>query len=223
MSKIKYFLIFSFTALFAVNSYSQEYIKATIKGADVHKRLLKNITYPLKLANDGVESDVLLSLLVKSDGTIDSIKVVQSKYDEFAQCALKAIKQNSKGWTPAIMNGAPVTYRYLVSFRFRIAESYPFIDYDDNIKKLVKKGKLEEALKSANEAIAYSWMESKYYYLRGEIKKSLGDETGAMKDISTANIIDRQLLAVLDVKIAMIIATGTVRSSTIIRVQTNPR
>ncbi len=74
--------------------------------------------YPEVLLRTGIEGTVFLNLLVTEQGTVKKVKLMKTDADLFVQPATEAAMQ----WvfTPAKMNGKPVSVWVAVPFSFRI-------------------------------------------------------------------------------------------------------
>ncbi len=76
--------------------------------------------YPDKLRKMGIEGEVVLDVVITSDGKPVDIKVVKGDYPEFISAAVDAIKHSS--FYPAKMGGKPVSVRIRIPIKFRLVE-----------------------------------------------------------------------------------------------------
>ncbi len=202
MRRIKFFILMLPTVILSQRAVSQEYVKASITGANTEFRLARNLPYPGKMLNAGISGDVLVSVAVTSEGKLDSLEIIKTPSPEFSSVVLESLKEKSTGWSPATVNGKPLSWKYVIVYRFRISESLQVPDVKKNIVKLLKKGKADKALQEADSAIKESESEGALYRLRGEAKKMLGDIKGSEKDMIAADILNRQILAVVNIEAA---------------------
>jgi TonB family protein len=77
--------------------------------------------YPLELMRQNVEGTVLLRAVIRSDGTVGDIEVMQSPDDRLDQFARTALSRWQ--FEPATKNGAPVDLQALVMIPFRVRKS----------------------------------------------------------------------------------------------------
>ncbi len=74
--------------------------------------------YPDIARRSGVEGTVFIKMWVTKDGTVRTAEVVKSTSELFDQAAIEAAKLWK--FTPALMNGRPVSVFVTVPFRFRL-------------------------------------------------------------------------------------------------------
>jgi TonB family protein len=80
-----------------------------------------NPTYPASLQAAGLEGVVKLDVLIGVDGTVASVRVVNSLvHPEFAQAAAVAVKDWK--FTPTLLNGKPVEVAMTVSISFSLSD-----------------------------------------------------------------------------------------------------
>lgn len=84
----------------------------------------KNIRYPASEQRAGRQGEVLLSLSVAADGTIESISVLKSAGAGLDQESVRVVKLMPK-WKPALSNNAPVASSYVLPVRFTIKAPRP--------------------------------------------------------------------------------------------------
>jgi TonB family protein len=79
--------------------------------------LNKNLKYPKELRREEIQGIVILKFLVREDGSIGSIKVVESPDPLFSAEATRVIRESGK-WKPAIEANKVVPYLHVQSFNF---------------------------------------------------------------------------------------------------------
>lgn len=83
--------------------------------------IAENLKYPATAKRNGIEGVVNLSLQVKADGSIGSIKIVRMIDPDLEQEAIRLVK-TMPAWTPADQGGRPVDSEALVSITFTLPE-----------------------------------------------------------------------------------------------------
>ena len=81
--------------------------------------LSKNIKYPIVAEENGIQGRVLVKVVVKKDGTIDSPIVVKGVDPSLNKEAIRVVKTMPK-WIPGKQKGEPVNVSFTVSVTFRI-------------------------------------------------------------------------------------------------------
>lgn len=81
--------------------------------------LSKNIKYPIVAEENGIQGRVLVKIVVKKDGTIDSPKVIKSVDPSLDKEAIRVVKTMPK-WIPGKQKGEPVNVSFTVPVTFRI-------------------------------------------------------------------------------------------------------
>ena len=81
--------------------------------------LSKNIKYPVVAEENGIQGRVLVKIIVKKDGTIDSPTVVKGVDPSLNKEAIRVVKTMPK-WIPGKQKGEPVNVSFTVPVTFRI-------------------------------------------------------------------------------------------------------
>lgn len=81
--------------------------------------LSKNIKYPVVAEENGIQGRVLVKIVVKKDGTINSPKVIKSVDPSLDKEAIRVVKTMPK-WIPGKQKGEPVNVSFTVPVTFRI-------------------------------------------------------------------------------------------------------
>ncbi|MEO1783674.1 energy transducer TonB [Thermodesulfobium sp. 4217-1] len=76
--------------------------------------------YPLREKRLGIEGKVVLELLIDEGGHLISVKVLESTNDDFAQAALRAVREST--FRAATENGAFVRSRAILPIRFLLED-----------------------------------------------------------------------------------------------------
>ena len=81
--------------------------------------LSKNIKYPIEAEENGIQGRVLVKIVVKKDGMIDSPTVVKGVDPLLNKEAIRVVKTMPK-WIPGKQKGEPVNVSFTVPVTFRI-------------------------------------------------------------------------------------------------------
>jgi len=79
-------------------------------------------TYPADMRAQGIESDVILSLIVLPDGSTSDIVVERSGGSEFDRAAVNAMR--TVRFRPAMRAGVAVPFRIKFTYRFRLENGH---------------------------------------------------------------------------------------------------
>lgn len=80
--------------------------------------LKENIRYPQKAREEGISGRVVVTFIVRANGTIDGAKVVKSVDPNLDAEALRLVKSMPK-WTPGKVNGLNAAVKYTIPIVFR--------------------------------------------------------------------------------------------------------
>lgn len=79
--------------------------------------LSSNMKYPARAAENGIEGIVDVAFIVKTDGSIGSIKIVRMVDPDLESEAIRLVK-GMPAWIPAEQNGQPVDAQTQVEVNF---------------------------------------------------------------------------------------------------------
>ncbi|MDR0844431.1 MAG: energy transducer TonB [Tannerella sp.] len=82
--------------------------------------IAKNIKYPVEAIEKSIQGRVLVGFVVKTDGLIDGVKVVQPVDASLDKEAMRVINSMPK-WTPGTNKGKAVAVKFSVPISFRLA------------------------------------------------------------------------------------------------------
>ena len=83
------------------------------------KFLSKNIRYPQQAAENGIQGTVYVSFVVKSNGSLADIKIIQGIGGGCDEEALRVVKKMPV-WRPGYQNGKKVEVLYTMAIKFRL-------------------------------------------------------------------------------------------------------
>ena len=86
---------------------------------DVREYLSKNIRYPQKAKDDGIEGRVVVQFVVRADGSITDAKVIRGIGGGCDEEALRVIRAMPK-WTPGMQNGKRVAVLFNLPVMFKL-------------------------------------------------------------------------------------------------------
>lgn len=109
------------------------------------------MNYEYNTTINGSDGNILVSFIVRKDGQIDSIQVLNSPGRLFKDIAVEAIKQSSGNWNPCRFDDKPFDKKYLAAFNF--TNSRIFFNKKDKSRRLIKAGQSTKPLKLINEAL----------------------------------------------------------------------
>jgi TonB family protein len=81
--------------------------------------LSRNLNYPEDSWKKKIQGKVLVQMLVKGDGSIDSIKVLRGPAEDLNKEAMRVIALSPK-WRPGRQNGQPATIKFIVPINFTL-------------------------------------------------------------------------------------------------------
>ncbi len=81
--------------------------------------LNKNVKYPVRPQETGIQGRVIVQFVVERDGSISNLIVVRSVDPDLDKEALRVIEAMPK-WTPGLQNGKPVRVKYTLPVYFKL-------------------------------------------------------------------------------------------------------
>lgn len=91
----------------------------------------ERIEYPQKALKDGVQGRVILSAVIRADGTLTDIEVSKSPDPRLSAEAVRIVESSpADAWTPALKEGKPIDQKIHVPVEFRLPGSdanQPFV------------------------------------------------------------------------------------------------
>ena len=91
------------------------------KGGDrgIMEFIQNKLVYPLRAQRKNIQGRVLVSFVIKADGTVSDINVDRSVHPLLDAEAVKVVKKMPK-WIPGEKDGKAVNVRYVLPFTFRL-------------------------------------------------------------------------------------------------------
>ncbi len=114
-------LLLAFAGFAAVASAQND--NASFPGGDkaLNEFIAKTMVYPAAAADNGVEGTVVLTFMVKADGTIGNIKVNRMVDPDLEAEAIRIVRKMPK-WKPATNAGKPVDSHYTQQIKFKLSK-----------------------------------------------------------------------------------------------------
>lgn len=81
--------------------------------------MIKNLKYPKDAKKEGIEGMVMLTFVVKSDGTVEAIKVLKGIGGGCDEEAIRVIEGSGK-WTAGIKDGKTVATQLTLPVQFKM-------------------------------------------------------------------------------------------------------
>lgn len=102
------------------NPQKGTYVTKTESGtAGLLAFLNRNVKYPVKAEENGIQGRVLCSFVVERDGSITEVKVIRSVDPSLDKEAVRVI-QSMPNWIPGMQKGQPVRVKFTLPVTFRL-------------------------------------------------------------------------------------------------------
>jgi len=191
---MKYPYVFVLVLCVGLSAFSQKsFKKATFKPGNTNLILADLFTNLSGIQNKGTGT-VVVSFTITSKGEVKGPHPVQFDTQKNAVNAILAVQKTTKNWTPTLINGSPVDYRYKIAYSFVPTNS----TYELDVKmadKFAKKKHFKQALKYYNKAIKANKNEASLYLSRAEVKLALNDVEGLKSDFAICKKLEKEFLA----------------------------
>ena len=86
---------------------------------DLNKWLRKNLRYPARCAEMGIEGKIFVEFVVEKDGSITSINVIRSADPDLSQEAIRVVKAMPK-WKPGMQRDKAVRVKFTIPITFKL-------------------------------------------------------------------------------------------------------
>jgi len=81
----------------------------------------RHIVYPAKARDKGITGKVVASFIIRKDGSIDTIEIIQSPDENLSNEVVRFVKRMPK-WKPGLQKGIPVDVRVTFPVVFKLDE-----------------------------------------------------------------------------------------------------
>ena len=180
-----------------------EFIDLTSKGAsfrggspqDFRQWVQERIEYPQDALKEGVQGRVILSFVIRTDGTLTDIEVAKSPDPRLSAEAVRIVESSpADAWTPALKEGKPIDRKIHIPVEFRLPGSdadQPFVIVEK--MPTFRKGNLDTFRKWVQGEIKYP-AEAVQKNIQGRVVVSFVVEPdGSLGDIQLLQAPDKLL------------------------------
>lgn len=166
--------------------------RASLKSGKIDEFFGQNTNFPEGLLGKIGNYNVLLSFVIKTDGMLDSVKIISSPDKQASFEALSALDKSDGLWNPTKINGQPVGKKYIASFKFVTSRKY--FDQQTKAEKLVQKGDYMKALEIIDDGLKFHEYDKDLYQLRLKIHKIQNQLDLEDIDLKKISAIDEDLM-----------------------------
>ncbi len=113
--------------------------------------LSEHIKYPAECVEKNIEGKVRVQFVVRSDGSLSNIKVIESPHPALSEEGIRVISEMPR-WKPGTLDGKPVNAKLVIPLNFHLQEEESAPN-EEEVKKLEKQigsltQKIEQRIKS---------------------------------------------------------------------------
>ena len=192
--------------------------KARYLNGDLANFLKYKTHYPQDAFTNGIEGDVVFSMVIHKNGELDSLLFVSSPNIMLSQSTLTSLMSMEKKWSPASVNNIPINKKYFIVFRYRAYMNTEPDDFKGRADGLFEKKKYDRALKIFNQAIQENKFDYTLLESRSKVKELLGDIEGSKQDHNAATKLNDDVMTFVDI----VVKGGTTRTVTSSRIVVVP-
>jgi tetratricopeptide (TPR) repeat protein len=166
---------------------------AKLKNEAVNKFFAENTSFPMNVALNNVQEQVIISFVINKNGELDSVSLINNPNKQFAIQALSALDKSTGLWIPSKSNGQSVNKKFIAVFNFTSTKS--FFDLKNKAIKFQQKGDNEKALQTIDKAIKIDGFDTELYQTRCMIYKNLNKTDLVNSDIEKIKELNETLLS----------------------------
>jgi hypothetical protein len=173
------------------NSYFDKasFVQAKINNEDAIKFFIK---YPYNSTITSSDGNVFVSFIVKKNGQLDSIQVLNNPGRLYKETALDALTHSSGLWNPCKFEDILFDKKYFAGFNF--TNSHVFFYKKDKALRLLKAGQTTKPLKLINEALKINPFDTDLLFWRSRIYKKQNKRYLELVDLLMAEKLSTDLL-----------------------------
>lgn len=142
------------------------FVQARVNNEEAYKFFI-NFHYNETITSE--DGNVLVSFIVRRDGQLDSIQVLNNPGRLYEYTALDALNHSSGHWNPCRFENKLFDKKYFAGFNF--TNRQVFFYKKDKIQKLLKSGESTRPLKIINEALKINPFDTDLLQWRAKIYK----------------------------------------------------
>jgi hypothetical protein len=165
------------------------FVQAKINNEDASK-FFSN--YPYNSTISGNDGNVLVSFIVRKDGHIDSVQVLNNPGILYKNTALEALNSSSGHWNPCRSEDELFDKKYFAGFNF--TNSHMFFYKKDKILRLLKTGQTTKPLKLITEALKINPFDIDLLLWRSRIYKKQNKHDLELVDLLMAEKLSTDLI-----------------------------
>lgn len=102
-----------------VTSRQEVVIRPRFKG-DLHTYIQRNVQYPLKARENGVQGKCVVEFVVDEKGGIQKVSNIQSSGNELLDKEAERLVASMPAWRPGSCNQQPASYYYSLPINFEL-------------------------------------------------------------------------------------------------------
>lgn len=126
----------------------------------------------------------LATFIVRKDGHADSLKILESFSPAFDKKIIKNFNKTSNNWTPATINGKPVSVLMKQEYQYHSSSTaLPVFGYENQVNKLLAVKDYESALFYLDRGLELISNDKQMLYKRAVCKHELGNMEEALLDL----------------------------------------
>jgi hypothetical protein len=165
------------------------FVQAKINNEDASKFFLN---YPYNSTISGSDGNVLVSFIVRKDGQIDSVQVLNNPGTLFKYTALDALNHSSGQWNPCRFDDKLFDKKYFAGFNF--TNSHRFFYKKDKILRLLNAGQTTKPLKFITEELKINPFDIDLLLWRSRIYKKQNKHYLELVDLLMAEKLSTDLI-----------------------------
>lgn len=165
------------------------FVQAKINNEDASKFFYK---FPYNGTITSLDGNVLVSFIVRKDGNLDSIQVINNPGILWKETALDALNQSSGHWNPCRFDDKIFDKKYFASFNF--TNGHTFLYKKDRILKLLKAGESIRPLRIINEALKINPFDTDLLLWRARIYKKQNKHYLEVIDLLMVEKLNKDLI-----------------------------
>jgi hypothetical protein len=148
--------------------------------------------YPYNSTINGSDGNVFVSFIVRKDGQLDSIQILNEPGELFKDTALDALYKSSGHRNPCNFDGKPFDKKYIGCFNF--TNAHVFFYKKDKILRLLRTGQTSKPLTLINQALKINPFDIELLRCRERIYRKQNKHDLEMLDLVIIEKLNTDLL-----------------------------
>lgn len=167
---------------------------AKIIDVDVQQFFASNASYPQRAAVSEIEGNVVVSFIIRQDGQLDSIQIINNPNNILAVGVLVAFEKSYGLWIPCKVNGNAIDKKYLGCFKYLMNNASVLAENRSKGIKSLQKGEYEKSLKYINKALTIDEYNPELYQARANVYLKMNENELAQQDLAKFKELKDNLL-----------------------------